>query len=84
MVVSPLKVFDEVSLSLAEHGFKMRENYTGEPLDHDGVRLVRKMIEYQRLGKASGKGFYEYTDGPRRLWQGLEALAVHSPRNERC
>ena len=79
MVVSPLKVFDEVSLSLAEHGFKMRENYTGEPLDHDGVRLVRKMIEHQRLGKASGKGFYEYTDGPRRLWHGLEALAVHSP-----
>ena len=27
MVVPPLKVFDEVSLSLAAHGFEMREQY---------------------------------------------------------
>ena len=75
MVISPLKVFDEVTLSLAEHGFRMREAYTGEALKHDGVDLVRAMVEAGRLGKAAGAGFYEYQNTPRKLWAGLGELA---------
>ncbi|MGB0646300.1 MAG: 3-hydroxyacyl-CoA dehydrogenase NAD-binding domain-containing protein, partial [Bradymonadia bacterium] len=75
MVISPLKVFDEVTLSLAEHGFRMREAYTGEALKHDGVDLVRAMVEAGRLGKAAGAGFYEYKQTPRTLWEGLGDLA---------
>ena len=75
MVISPLKVFDEVTLSLAEHGFRMREVYTGEALKHDGVDLVRAMVEAGRLGKAAGAGFYEYQNTPRKLWAGLGELA---------
>ena len=75
MVMPPLKVFDEVSLSLAEHGFQMREAYTGETLDHDGVRLVRALVEAGRLGKSSGAGFYDYQEKPRRLWSGLNDFA---------
>ena len=76
MVISPLKVFDEVTLSLAEHGFQMREAYTGETLDHDGVRLVRSLVKAGRLGKGAGAGFYDYEQKPRRLWSGLSALAT--------
>jgi 3-hydroxyacyl-CoA dehydrogenase/enoyl-CoA hydratase/3-hydroxybutyryl-CoA epimerase len=74
MVVSPLKVFDEVTLSLAAHGFEMREKYDGKALDLPGVRLVRKMVEMGRLGKQSGAGFYDYDQKPRRLWSGLSEL----------
>jgi 3-hydroxyacyl-CoA dehydrogenase/enoyl-CoA hydratase/3-hydroxybutyryl-CoA epimerase len=79
MVISPLKVFDEVTLLLAEHGFQMREAYTGETLDHDGVRLVRAMVEAGRLGKSAGAGFYDYESKPRKLWSGLADLAKGTP-----
>jgi 3-hydroxyacyl-CoA dehydrogenase/enoyl-CoA hydratase/3-hydroxybutyryl-CoA epimerase len=75
MIVPPLKVFDEVTLSLAAHGFEMREKYDGKPLDMAGVRLVRKMVEMGRLGKAAGGGFYEYEGKKRQLWTGLSELA---------
>lgn len=76
MVISPLKVFDEVTLSLAEHGFQMREAYTGEALKHDGVDLVRALVKAGRLGKAAGAGFYDYEQKPRKLWAGLADLVT--------
>jgi 3-hydroxyacyl-CoA dehydrogenase/enoyl-CoA hydratase/3-hydroxybutyryl-CoA epimerase len=79
MVISPLKVFDEVTLSLAEHGFQMREAYTGEALKHDGVDLVRALVKAGRLGKAAGAGFYDYEDKPRKLWAGLADLVTDNP-----
>lgn len=72
MVVSPLKVFDEVTLSLAAHGLEMRERYDNVDLNtYAGVRLIRKMVELGRVGKAAGQGFYDYSSKPRRLWSGL-------------
>lgn len=72
MVVSPLKVFDEVTLSLAAHGLEMRERYDNVDLNtYAGVRLIRKMVDLGRVGKAAGQGFYDYSTKPRRLWSGL-------------
>ena len=72
MVVAPLKVFDEVTLSLAAHGIAMRERYEGVDLNtYAGVRLIRKMVALGRTGKAAGAGFYDYASKPRRLWTGL-------------
>ncbi len=79
MVVSPLKVFDEVSLGLALHGIEMREAYEGRTLDDPGIRLVRKMVELGRLGKKEGQGFYDWSQRPRKLWPGLRDLAEGSP-----
>jgi 3-hydroxyacyl-CoA dehydrogenase/enoyl-CoA hydratase/3-hydroxybutyryl-CoA epimerase len=79
MVIAPLKVFDEVTLSLAAHGFEMMERYKGEKLDGPGVRLVRKMVGAGRTGKAAGAGFYDYQTKPRRLWTGLRELAEGAP-----
>ncbi len=79
MVVAPLKVFDEVTLSLAAHGLDMREKYEGKPLDFGAARVVRRMVELGRTGKAAGKGFYDYAAQPRKLWDGLKDLAEGTP-----
>ena len=81
MVVPPLKVFDEVTLTLGVHAIEQREKYTGEAVDSPGVRLVRKLVDQlERKGRASGGGFYDYHDQPRRIWSGLKALAEGTPK----
>jgi 3-hydroxyacyl-CoA dehydrogenase/enoyl-CoA hydratase/3-hydroxybutyryl-CoA epimerase len=79
MVVSPLKVFDEVTLTLAAHAVGARERYTGEKMDSAGLRIVRKLAEMGRGGKSAGQGFYDYSAKPRRLWSGLAGLAEGKP-----
>ena len=80
MVVAPLQVFDEVTLSLGVKGFAMGRKY-GKTLDIPGVALVEKMVkELDRPGKAAGRGFYEYKDGKRRrIWPQLREHAVGKP-----
>ena len=79
MVVSPLKVFDEVSLGLAIHGIEMREKYEDRKIDDPGIRLVRKMVELGRTGKKDGQGFYDWSQRPRKVWPGLKDLAESTP-----
>ncbi len=78
MVVSPLKVFDEVNLKLAMHGMAMREKYVGK-LDAAGLRLMKKMVELGRTGKTEEQGFYDWSVKPRKLWDGLTGLAEGTP-----
>lgn len=78
MVVPPLKVFDEVTLSLGAKAIAMREQYQGAALDLPGVRLIKAMVAAERLGKAAGAGFYDYASKPRRLWSGLAAAATEA------
>ncbi len=79
MVVAPLQVFDEVTLSLAVKGFAMGRKY-GKPLDTSGVALIEKMVSEGRAGKAAGAGFYDYEKGRRTgIWSGLRALAAGKP-----
>jgi 3-hydroxyacyl-CoA dehydrogenase/enoyl-CoA hydratase/3-hydroxybutyryl-CoA epimerase len=79
MVVSPLKEFDEVTLTLGLHALSAREKFTGEPLRLSGLDLVRRMVEeHGRTGKAGGKGFYDY-EGERRIWPGLRELVTATP-----
>lgn len=75
MVVPPLKVFDEITLALGRHVAESSREYVGESLQLPGTRLVNRMIEeLGRSGKAAGKGFYDYSTKPRRLWAGLRDL----------
>jgi 3-hydroxyacyl-CoA dehydrogenase/enoyl-CoA hydratase/3-hydroxybutyryl-CoA epimerase len=73
MVVAPLKVFDEVTLSL---GVKALGQRGASP----GLTLLQAMVAEGRLGKAAGAGFYDYSTRPRRLWSGLAALVAASPK----
>ena len=85
MVVSPLKVFDEVTLSLAVHAIGTRDKWEARKGQTTGVtelpgyKLVQKLVAMGRAGKAAGAGFYDYTAKPRRLWAGLRELASGTP-----
>lgn len=80
MVVPPLKVFDEVTLRLGHHGIVQREKYLGQNIsDIAGVKLLKTLVEeHDRLGKAHGKGFYDY-GAERRIWPGLKTLVTARP-----
>ena len=73
MVMPPLKVFDEVSLTLGMHGFEMRQKITGENLDGPALDLVGALVDAGRHGKKTGAGFYEWKK-PRVMWSGLKDL----------
>ena len=73
----PLAMLDEVSLTLSRSIRKA----TVEAAERDGTELpkqpgadtIDRMVEeFDRLGKASGAGFYEYpAEGKKYLWPGL-------------
>ncbi|NOY28265.1 MAG: 3-hydroxyacyl-CoA dehydrogenase, partial [Oligoflexia bacterium] len=77
MVVGPLQVFDEVTLSLGCHVLEEAQRYVGDAVDITGTRLVLAMVAQGRLGKAHGAGFYDYSDGRRTgLWAGLPEVVA--------
>lgn len=85
MPVGPLAVSDEVSMSLMSH---IREQTRkdlvaeGKPLaEHPAFKVISRMVdEFQRPGKAAGKGFYDYPAGGRKhLWP---ELASHFGQRE--
>ncbi len=81
MVVPPLQVFDEVTLSLGVKASEQGKHYLGaENVDTDGMALLKAMVEQGRVGKAGGAGFYDYDKGRRKgLWSGLAALTKATP-----
>lgn len=72
MVMPPLKVFDEVTLTLGLHAFDTREAVTGEGWQMKGLELVRALVAQGRTGRAVGAGFYDWE--ARTTWPGLKAL----------
>ena len=71
---APLQLMDELTLTLPR---KIEAEYRAAAGDdyqpHPAVEVINRMVEeFEREGKAQGKGFYEYADGKRTgLWQGL-------------
>jgi 3-hydroxyacyl-CoA dehydrogenase/enoyl-CoA hydratase/3-hydroxybutyryl-CoA epimerase len=79
MVVPPLQVFDEVTLSLGVKGFRQSRAY-GKSLDLPAFGLVETLAEtHGRTGKAAGKGFYDYGPQGRTIWPGLQDLVAPRP-----
>jgi 3-hydroxyacyl-CoA dehydrogenase/enoyl-CoA hydratase/3-hydroxybutyryl-CoA epimerase len=82
MVIGPLQVFDEVTLTLVRHAMEGGRKYTGERPDYEpGVKLLRALVdEHERHGRAAGAGFYDYKDGKRQgLWPGLREIVAARP-----
>ena len=77
MVMPPLKVFDEVTLTLGMHAFSTREAVTGTALDMSGLALVKALVAQGRTGKAAGQGFYDWES--RTIWSGLKDLVTETP-----
>ena len=77
MVMPPLKVFDEVTLTLGMHAFSTREEVTGSGVSAEGLDIVRSLVEQGRTGKAAGAGFYDWKT--RRIWSGLKAYQRGTP-----
>ncbi|MEZ4269626.1 MAG: 3-hydroxyacyl-CoA dehydrogenase NAD-binding domain-containing protein [Myxococcota bacterium] len=80
MAVSPLKVYDEVSLGLGEHAMAQRKKFAkddGPP--PGGLRVLAALVAEGRMGKAAGKGFYDYNGKERSIWPGLRALGAGVP-----
>ncbi len=81
MVVPPLQVFDEVSLALGKHATQQGAEYRGkEILEAPGVKLMLRLVELGRAGKAAGAGFYAYENGRRQgIWSGLREIVPSRP-----
>ena len=76
MAVGPLKVFDEVTLTLGMHAMEMRALYE-LPVTHGaGLELLKSLVAIGRKGRASGGGFFDYSHKPRRIWSGLADLCA--------
>jgi len=78
MPVAPLALCDEISLDLIyrinqQDAKDLGRAFPGSPAE----TLIERMVANEgRLGRKSGKGFYEYpVDGRKRLWRGLAAIA---------
>lgn len=80
MPVGPLSLNDEVAVDLAWKVLKATKAQLGEAsVDPAQEKLLSDMVEkHGRLGRKNRKGFYDYPEaGPKRLWPGLEELAVN-------
>ncbi|WNJ18651.1 3-hydroxyacyl-CoA dehydrogenase NAD-binding domain-containing protein [Pontibacter sp. G13] len=78
MPVGPLAVSDEVSIELMYKIRKQTEADLGRPDGKTSTKIINQFVEdFGRLGKKSGKGFYEYpAKGEKFLWP---ELAKHFP-----
>jgi len=84
MVIGPLQVFDEVTLTLVRHALDKGRKYLGERPDYDlGFGLLKKMVDdHNRGGRAASAGFYDYAKGRRvGFWPGLKELAAKEPED---
>jgi 3-hydroxyacyl-CoA dehydrogenase/enoyl-CoA hydratase/3-hydroxybutyryl-CoA epimerase len=81
MVVGPLQVFDEVTLTLGLKAMVEAEKYGYHAAHLPGIALLRTLVEeHGRKGRASGAGFYNYEGGKRQgIWPGLRALVPPAP-----
>lgn len=79
MVVAPLQVTDEVSLSLIGHAIKESETYLGKN-DTLGYQLLTKLVtEHKRTGKKEQQGFYDYSP-QRKIWKNLYEIIPARPQ----
>jgi 3-hydroxyacyl-CoA dehydrogenase / enoyl-CoA hydratase / 3-hydroxybutyryl-CoA epimerase len=82
MPMPPLALQDEVSLSLGLHvAEQTRKDLAaeGKPYtEHPGMSAIRQLCALGRIGKKTGRGFYDWPDaqagGDKQLWPGLAQL----------
>jgi 3-hydroxyacyl-CoA dehydrogenase / enoyl-CoA hydratase / 3-hydroxybutyryl-CoA epimerase len=80
MPVGPLAVTDEVSLELPIKIVRQAEIEDSTFRRPDSMHVLEKMVQLERSGRKSGRGFYDYpSDGGRKLlWRGLPDVFPHA------
>jgi 3-hydroxyacyl-CoA dehydrogenase / enoyl-CoA hydratase / 3-hydroxybutyryl-CoA epimerase len=80
MPVGPLAVTDEVSLGLPIKIVRQAEIEDSTFRRPDSMQVLEKMVQLERPGRKSGRGFYDYpSDGGRKaLWRGLQDIFPHA------
>jgi 3-hydroxyacyl-CoA dehydrogenase/enoyl-CoA hydratase/3-hydroxybutyryl-CoA epimerase len=58
MPMGPIALFDEVGIDVAYKVAKILQNFMGDRIAESTI--LEKLIEKERLGKKTGKGFYRY------------------------
>ncbi|MCU0969475.1 MAG: 3-hydroxyacyl-CoA dehydrogenase family protein, partial [Rubrivivax sp.] len=75
MPIGPLAITDEVSIELSVHaGEAQKKEFPDLYKEGRSVPVLKRLYELGRLGKKTGRGFYDYDESGRRLWPGLAGL----------
>ncbi|WP_170336016.1 3-hydroxyacyl-CoA dehydrogenase NAD-binding domain-containing protein [Ruegeria arenilitoris] len=78
MPTGMLSLLDEVQLKLVDDIYntqvQMGLQDPTEEVTPEARKLVRELVaEHDRPGRATGKGFYDYTEAGKEIWSGLAA-----------
>lgn len=73
--VGPLAMTDELTIELGYNATNQsRDDLGGEWVEPAGYQVQKRFVELGRKGRRYGAGFYDYPDGKRQLWDGLEDI----------
>ena len=70
--VGPFELLDEIGLDIARHAGEVMLAHLGDRLTPPAV--FERMIQDGRLGRKSGRGFYLYDQGPKRVDEAVDRL----------
>ncbi|WP_075791002.1 3-hydroxyacyl-CoA dehydrogenase NAD-binding domain-containing protein [Massilia putida] len=81
MPIGPLSLVDELTIELGYNAMNQEKADLGEAWRAPpGYPVQHKFVaELDRKGRRYGKGFYDYIDGRKTLWPGLDAVYPPAP-----